>query len=113
MTTPEAVVADIVSPKVKMDVALVNTNSMIEIVPNFLVVILDTNAVLFEIVPVIVNPLKLKYCTSYFNWITISCDQFPADTLRRSVFGNEKSTFSCPYKIRNKVLKDFSLPFER
>ena len=58
ITVPAAVVAVIVSPRVKVPLAFVRTSSMIGIVPSFLSVTLDTNAVEPEETPVIVRPLK-------------------------------------------------------
>ena len=60
ITVPAAVVAVIVSPRVKVPLASVRTSSIIGIVPSFLSVILDTNAVEPDEMPVIVRPLKEK-----------------------------------------------------
>ena len=58
ITVPDAVVADISSPILNAVVDLfVRTNSMIGIVPNLREVILETNAVAPEFLPVIVRPL--------------------------------------------------------
>ena len=58
--TPSPVVADISSPTTKVPLICVKTNSIILIVPNFRVVTLDTKAVVEEVAPVIVKPLKSK-----------------------------------------------------
>ena len=59
-TTPAAVVAVIVSPIVNKPTLSVITNSIIEIVPSFLSVTVDTKAVEPEDEPVIDKPLKFK-----------------------------------------------------
>ena len=58
ITVPAAVVAVIVSPRVKVPLASVRTSSIIGIVPSFLSVTLDTKAVDSDEPPVIVRPLK-------------------------------------------------------
>ena len=58
ITVPAAVVAVIVSPRVKVPLTSVRTSSIIGIVPSFLSVTFDTNAVDSDEPPVIVRPLK-------------------------------------------------------
>ena len=65
-----------------------------------------------EFEPVMVKPFKLKLIVAFGTCRTVSCDQIPSDTFKRSVLENKNLNYLVHIKCEIRVLNEFSLPLD-